>query len=40
MAKGMKNTKQVNYWMLGDFDGAKPIEQAFSEAKKMGYDGV
>ncbi|HUU58680.1 MAG TPA: sugar phosphate isomerase/epimerase family protein [Phycisphaerae bacterium] len=36
----MRNTRQVNYWMLGGLDGGKPIEEAFGEARKMGYDGV
>ena len=36
----MKNTLQINYWTIGGFDGGKPAEQAFEEAKKMGYEGV
>ena len=36
----MAITKQINYWTLGGFDGAKPIAQALREAKEMGYEGV
>jgi len=36
----MKNIRQINYWTLGGFEGAKPVAQALEEAGRMGYDGV
>lgn len=36
----MQNTIQINYWTIGGFEGAKPVEQALEEAKSMGYEGV
>lgn len=36
----MKNTRQISYWTIGGFEGAKPPEQALVEAKAMGYTGV
>ncbi len=36
----MKNILQINYWTLGGFDGAKPVEQALGEASAMGYTGL
>ncbi|HOZ45612.1 MAG TPA: sugar phosphate isomerase/epimerase family protein [Candidatus Hydrogenedentes bacterium] len=36
----MDNTRQISYWTIGGFEGAKPPEQALAEAKKMGYQGV
>lgn len=36
----MDNTRQISYWTIGGFEGAKPPEQALAEAKKMGYTGV
>lgn len=32
--------RQINYWTIGGFDGAKPVEQAMREAKELGYDGI
>jgi len=36
----MKNLMQINYWTIGGFDAKKRPEQAFTEAKAMGFDGV
>ena len=36
----MKNVKQLNYWIIGGFENAKPIAQALAEAKAMGLDGL
>jgi L-ribulose-5-phosphate 3-epimerase len=36
----MKNIKQINYWTVGGFEGAKPIMQALAEVKEMGLDGL
>lgn len=36
----MSIIRQINYWTIGGFDGAKPIAQALREAKAMGYEGV
>lgn len=36
----MKNPKQLNYWILGGFENAKPMTQALEEARSMGLDGV
>ena len=36
----MAVVRQINYWTIGGFEGSKPVEQAFAEAKQMGYDGV
>ena len=38
--KIMKNVRQLNYWTLGGFENAKPIDQALREAKGMGLDGL
>ncbi len=36
----MKNVLQINYWTLGGFEGAKPVEHAMRQAREMGYDGM
>ncbi len=36
----MNNIRQINYWTIGGFEGAKPPEQALEEAAEMGYTGV
>ncbi|HEO71396.1 MAG TPA: sugar phosphate isomerase/epimerase [Candidatus Hydrogenedentes bacterium] len=36
----MQNTKQISYWTIGGFEGAKAPEDALAEAKAMGYDGI
>jgi len=36
----VKNILQINYWTIGGFDGKKPIEQAFREAKSIGFEGM
>jgi hexulose-6-phosphate isomerase len=36
----MKNLMQINYWTIGGFDARKRPEQAFNEAKGMGFEGV
>ena len=36
----MTNTLQITYWTIGGFDGAKPLGQALSEARQMGYEGL
>ena len=36
----MPITLQINYWTLGGFEGALPIERALEQAKSMGYGGV
>lgn len=36
----MKNVRQINYWTIGGFDGAKPVAQALAEAKALGYEGL
>ncbi|MHC4872520.1 MAG: sugar phosphate isomerase/epimerase family protein [Planctomycetota bacterium] len=40
MAKKIKRIRQINYWTIGGFEGAKPVEQALEEAKKMGFEGL
>ncbi len=36
----MKNTVQLNYWVMGGFEGKKPVEQALDEVAAMGLDGL
>jgi len=36
----MSIVRQINYWTLGGFEGAKPIAQALREAQELGYEGV
>ena len=36
----MKNVKQINYWTVGGFEGAKPVAQALQEVRRMGLDGL
>jgi len=36
----MKNVRQINYWTIGGFEGQKPIPQALSEARRMGFEGL
>jgi len=36
----MNNLMQINYWTIGGFNGKKKPEQAFTEAREMGFGGV
>jgi len=36
----MALTRQINYWVMGGFEGKKPVLQAIEEAKAMGYEGL
>ena len=36
----MSIVRQINYWTIGGFEGAKPIAQALREAKELGYEGI
>ncbi len=36
----MAVVRQINYWVVGGFEGAKPVLQAVEEAKAMGYEGL
>ncbi len=36
----MAIVRQINYWTIGGFEGAKPVAQALAEAEQMGYQGI
>ncbi|MBI2437485.1 MAG: sugar phosphate isomerase/epimerase [Lentisphaerae bacterium] len=36
----MKNILQINYWTVGGFEGAKPVEQALEDVAAMGLGGI
>jgi L-ribulose-5-phosphate 3-epimerase len=40
--KSSKNARvrQISYWTIGGFEGAKPVLQALEEARDMGYEGL
>lgn len=35
-----KNALQINYWVLGGFEGKTPVAKAIDETAKMGLDGI